>query len=332
MVPDLGRRTGGAGGQGARPPARHAPVVGWERAPDDTDARHPGRDRPARAGRHHGRHPELQERRDDRVRGPGGPRGAGPVLPRAEAGPRQLRRRQPRRHPARRRRDRAAGLRRVDPPRPADQPSRPGHAHLPRDRRRRRQGRGPADDLRDRRGARGPGPGRRRQRPAQHRARMDRAARGPDPQGRLRLRRPPLRSLQVRRDDHQHRHLPAHARALRPPDPPADRRRLRRQRRPRPALPRPGRLDRRHQQVRHRHLDDDIGADRRIRRVPGEAGREGPRPEGPGLGPGADVPPGRGHDPAARGEPLRRLAHSVVAATTSRRTASSGSSTRRRSR
>ena len=105
--------------QGARPPAGHAPVVGWERAPDDADARHPGRDRPARAGRHHGRHPELQERRDDRLRGPGGARRARPVLPGAQARPRQLRRRQPRRHPARRHRDRAAGLRRVDPPRPA---------------------------------------------------------------------------------------------------------------------------------------------------------------------------------------------------------------------
>ena len=44
-------------------------------------------------------------------------------------------------------------------------------------------------------------------------ARMDRAPRGPDPQGRLRLRRPAVRPLQVRRDDHQHRHLPADSRA-----------------------------------------------------------------------------------------------------------------------
>ena len=51
---------------------------------------------------------------------------------------------------------------------------------------------------------------------------------GPDPQGRLRLRRAALRPLQVRRHDHEHRHLPADPGALRPPDPAADRRRLRR--------------------------------------------------------------------------------------------------------
>ena len=61
---------------------------------------------------------------------------------------------------------------------------------------------------------------------------------GPDPQGRLRLRGPALRPLQVRRHDHEHGHLPADPGALRPPHPPADRRRLRRQRRPRPPLPR----------------------------------------------------------------------------------------------
>ena len=110
---------------------------------------------------------------------------------------------------------------------------------------------------------------------------------GPDPQGRLRLRRAALRPLQVRRHDHQHRHLPADPGALRPPHPAADRRRLRRQRRPRPALPRAGRLDRRRQQVRHRHLDDDVGADRRLRGLPDPARREGPRPQGPGRRPRA---------------------------------------------
>ena len=103
-----------------------------------------------------------------------------------------------------------------------------GHADLPRDRRRRRQGRRPADDLRDRGGPRGPGARRRRLGPALDRARMDRAPRRPDPQGRLRLRRAALRALQVRRHDHQHRHLPADAGPLRAPHPPADRRRLRR--------------------------------------------------------------------------------------------------------
>ena len=49
-------------------------------------------------------------------------------FPELQARPRQLRRRQPRRHPARRRRDRAARLRRVDPPRPPDEQARPGHA------------------------------------------------------------------------------------------------------------------------------------------------------------------------------------------------------------
>ena len=78
--------------------------------------------------------------------------------------------------------------------------------------------------------------------------------------------------------------------------------------RPRPALPRARRLDRGHQQVRHRHLDDDVGADRRLRGLPGPARGEDPRPEGPGLRPRADVPPGRGDDPPARGGPPRRLA------------------------
>ena len=134
---------------------------------------------------------------------------------------------------------------------------------------------------------------------------VDRAPRRPDPQGRLRLRRAALRALQVRRDDHEHRHLPADPGALRPPDPAADRRRLRRLRRPRQALPRARRLDRGHQQVRDRHLDDDVGPDRRLRGLPGAAGREGPRPEGPGLGPRADVPPGRRHDPAPRRDRIR---------------------------
>ena len=65
------------------------------------------------------------------------------------------------------------------------------------------------------------------------------------------------------------------------------------------------RLDARRQQVRHRHLDDDLGDHRRVRGLPDPAGRQGPRPQGPRLGPGADVPPGRRHDPAAR-RPLRR--------------------------
>ena len=46
-----------------------------------------------------------------------------------------------------------------------------------------------------------------------------------------------LRPLQVRRHDHQHRHLPAHAGAVREAHPPADRWRLRGERRPRPPLP-----------------------------------------------------------------------------------------------
>ena len=51
-------------------------------------------------------------------------------------------------------------------------------------------------------------------------------------------------------------------------------------RRPRPALPRARRLDRRHQQVRHRHLDDDVGADRRLRGLPDAPRGEGPRSQG----------------------------------------------------
>ena len=55
-------------------------------------------------------------------------------------------------------------------------------------------------------------------------------------------------------------------------------------------------------------------------------------PKDPGLRPGADVPPGRGHDPAARRGPQRRVARRQGLARRARRTASSGSSTRRRSR
>ena len=229
-------------------------------------------------------------------------------------------------------RDRAARLRRADPPRPADEPARARQPDLPGDRRRRRQGRGPSDDLRDRGGARGPGARRRRLGPALDRARVDRAPRRADPQGRLRLRRAALRPLQVRRHDHQHRHLPADPGALRASHPPADRRRLRRLGRPRPALPRARRLDRRHQQVRHRHLDDDVGADRRVRRLPDPARRQDPRPEGPGRRPRADVPPGRRDDPAAGRPTTPTTGCRSAAATTSRPTASSGSSTRRRSR
>ena len=128
---------------------------------------------------------------------------------------------------------------------------------------------------------------------------------GPDPQGRLRLRGAALRPLQVRRHDHQHRHLSADPGAVRPSHPPADRRRLRGLGRPRPALPRARRLDARHQPLRHRHLDDDVGADRRLRGLPDAARGQDPRPQGPGLGPRADVPPGRRDHPAA-GQPLPR--------------------------
>ncbi len=137
---------------------------------------------------------------------------------------------------------------------------------------------------------------------------MDRAPRRADPQGRLRLHRPAVRPLQVRRHDHQHGHLPADARAVRPPDPPAHRRRLRRVGGSRPPLPRAGRLDRRHQQVRHRHLDDDVGADRRVRGLPDAPRGQGPRSQGSWRRPRAHVPPGRGHDPAPRGGPPGRLA------------------------
>ena len=162
----------------------------------------------------------------------------GPVLPRPPSRRRQLRRRLAGRHAARRRRDRAARLHRADPARPADQQARPGQPDLPRDRRRRWQGRrlrtifeiAAALEV-------------------QALVVVDSDLRsivpewiellaGPDPQGRLRLRRPALRPLQVRRHDHQHRHLPADPGALRPPHPPADRRRLRRVRRSRPPLPR----------------------------------------------------------------------------------------------
>ena len=92
------------------------------------------------------------------------------------------------------------------------------------------------------------------------------------------------------------------------------------------------RLDRRHQQVRHRHLDDDLRADRRVRGLPDAPRRQGPRPEGPGLRPRPDVPPGRRHDPAPGRRQRPTTGCRSAAATTSRPTASSGSSIRRRSR
>ena len=87
-----------------------------------------------------------------------------------------------------------------------------------------------------------------------------------------------------------------------------------------------------HQPLRHRHLDDDLCGDRRVRRLPDPARGQDPRPEGPGFGPRADVPPGGRHDPAARQPLPRSLAGDPRAATTSRPTASNGSSNRRRSR
>ena len=97
-----------------------------------------------------------------------GPR---PVLPGPAAGSGQRRRGLPGRHPARRRGDRAARLRRADPARPPDQPAPARQPDLPRSRRHRRQGRRPADALRDGRRARGRGAGRRRLGPAVDRAR-----------------------------------------------------------------------------------------------------------------------------------------------------------------
>ena len=75
----------------AAAPSRRRPDGGTvSGCPHRADAGHPRRDRPPRPRRHHGRHPELQERRDDRLRrarGAGRPR---PVLPGPAARPRQL--------------------------------------------------------------------------------------------------------------------------------------------------------------------------------------------------------------------------------------------------
>ena len=169
-------------------------------------------------------------------------------------------------------------------------------------------------------------------RPALDRPRVDRAPRRADPQGRLRLRRAAVRPLQVRRHDHQHRHLPADPGALRPSHPPADRRRLRGLGRPRQALPGARRLDARHQPLRHRHLDDDVRAHRRVRGLPDAARGQDPRPEGPGLRPRADVPPGRRARSCGWPTATPTTGWRSTAATMSRPMASSGSSNRRRSR
>ena len=108
--------------------AGRAGMVRWARAPNRTHAGHPRRDRAARPGRHHGRHPELQERRDDRLCRARGAGRARPVLPGPPPGRRQLGRRLARRHRPRRRRDRAARLHRADPPRPARPTSSSGSA------------------------------------------------------------------------------------------------------------------------------------------------------------------------------------------------------------
>ena len=134
---------------------------------------------------------------------------------------------------------------------------------------------------------------------------MGRAAGRTDPQGWLRLRRADVRALQVRRHDHQQHQLPAHPRAVRDTHPPADRRGLRRLGGPGGALPRARLVRRAVRALRDRHLDDALGHQRGIRRVPGPARREDPRRQGPGQRPGADVPPGRRHAVQPR-RPLRR--------------------------
>ena len=130
-------------------------MVRWARAPNSPDAGDPRCHRPARPGRHHGRDPELQECGHHRLRGAGRAGRPRPVLPRPPPGRRQLGCRVARRHGSGRRRDRAARLRRADPARPAEPQARAGEPDVSGDRRRRRQGRGAADHLRDRRGARG---------------------------------------------------------------------------------------------------------------------------------------------------------------------------------
>ncbi len=181
------------------------------------------------------------------------------------------------------------GLHRAHSPRPTHEQASAHLADVSRGRRRRRQGRGIAHDLPDRGRAQGRGPGRGRFGPALDRARVDRAPGRTDPEGRLRFRRPALLALQVRRDYHQHGHVSHDTGAVRAAHPPADWRRLRRQRRPRSPLPGAGRLGCRHLEVRCRHLDDDQGDHGRLRRMPDPTWRQGARSKGSGGGPGSHV-------------------------------------------
>jgi len=116
-----------------------------------------------------------------------------------------------------------------------------------------------------------------------------------------------------------------------PAHPPADRGRLRCERRPDPRLPRAGELDAGRVALRDRHLDDDDRPDRRIRGLPEPPRGQDPRSEGPGsdLGPMFRQVLGRSSAwPAA----MPTAGWKSPAATTCRPTVSSATPSRPRSR
>ena len=104
------------------------------------------------------------------------------------------------------------------------------------------------------------------------------------------------------------------------------------QRRPRPALPDARRLDPRGQQVRHRHLDDDLGAGRRVRGLPDPARSQGPRPEGSRARTSGRCSARSSARSCGSPTATPTTGWRSTAATMCRPTGSSGSSTRRRSR
>ena len=91
------------------------------------------------------------------------------------------------------------------------------------------------------------------------------------------------------------------------------------------ALPGARHVRRADRALRDRHLDDALGHQRGVRRLPGAARRQDPRRQGPGLRPRTDVPPGGRHALQA-GRPLRGpMAAASRLASRSRSTASSAS-------
>ena len=138
-----------------------------------------------------------------------------------------------------------------------------------------------------------------------------------------------LRAVQVRRDDHEQHHVSADTGAVRTSHPPAYRRRLRGERRPRRHyLTRD--VWRATSPVRHRHLDDDLGDFRGFGVCQSRLGAKVHDAKDPGTDLARSSPGSSGR--SAAGEQIPDTGWTSRAATTCPPTGSSGSSIRRSSR